>query len=311
MARRLWIVLAIVALALTGCARPAPEVREVVREVTRVVTRVAKVEVTSAPEPTLKPEPTRAPGPASTSTAVPPIPRATTKPTDTPIAQSTATTIGAPKALANNAANLRAGPGTIYPVVGAAKPGDVYAITGRVAGDTWFEVCCVDQTPVWVASSLVTVGGDLGDIGLAAIPPTPIVTAVPTAIPEQAAAPDLPGWVEYVDPAGQFRMWYPPGWSVEVGQGVNAGTTLIRSADSGKCCFGYFSIKDGPGQTKFVSGQVPAPEGVSWSFVDCMTLQFAGKQRHVEGMICGVDAYPSEDLNIDFTVAMGNLQIIP
>jgi uncharacterized protein YgiM (DUF1202 family) len=52
-------------------------------------------------------------------------------------------------------ANLRAGPGADFPVVGTANVDDRYQITGRSEDNLWVQVCCVSETPVWVSETLV------------------------------------------------------------------------------------------------------------------------------------------------------------
>jgi uncharacterized protein YraI len=78
-----------------------------------------------------------------------------------------------PHVVANSVVNLRAGPGTNYPVVGAAKAGDQYNITGRDQDASWLEVCCVNDKAVWIAKSVVTVSGDVGAVVVAQNIPTP------------------------------------------------------------------------------------------------------------------------------------------
>lgn len=72
--------------------------------------------------------------------------------------------------------NLRAGPGTEYQVVGAAKQGDKLPILGRNLQSTWFRVQVAGVGEAWVFAQLVTVDVQVDKIPIAAMPPTPTPT---------------------------------------------------------------------------------------------------------------------------------------
>jgi len=149
--------------------------------------------------------------PRSTNTSIP-----TTEPSPPTTAAS-----GVPFAAASKVVNMRSGPGTNYPVVGAARVGSQYEITGRNQDGSWLEVCCVNTKPAWVARSIVTVVGDAGAVALAeSIPPTPAPNPSPIS-----QVPD--GWVQYADTKGEFVIWLPPGWRAERGTGQNENATDI------------------------------------------------------------------------------------
>ena len=111
--------------------------------------------------------------------------------------------------------NLRAGPGTNYPVVGATKQGQTYAVQGRTADNTWLEVCRIDQHAAWVAASVVATSGDFARVAVSQNIPPPL-TAAPISASQIPAE-----WVEYADPAGRFVIWHPANWTASPGQGEN------------------------------------------------------------------------------------------
>ena len=147
-------------------AEPTAEVKD-----TDIPTRV----------PTATSEPTATPAPTDT-----PLPTATPEPAATP-------TPAAPYVVASKAVNLRSGPGTNYPVVGAASIGKQYEITGRNPDGAWLEICCVNDTAAWVAKSVVTTGGDAGGVKVAENIPAPPPTPTPKPTSPPAPAVQRPG----------------------------------------------------------------------------------------------------------------------
>ena len=76
-------------------------------------------------------------------------------------------------------ANLRAGPGTTYPVVGAARPGQSVTIIGSNAAGDWYRLA--DEQ--WIAAFLVNITPPNS-----ALPPTPNAPVTPLAATPLAAA---------------------------------------------------------------------------------------------------------------------------
>ena len=107
----------------------------------------------------------KAPTKAATATAA--------KPTAVPTKASSS---GSGTKTTNNAttnanANLRSGPGTNYPVVGATKKGDAIAITGRDSGSTWFQL----SNGYWLSASLIA--NPPKTLGVVSAPPAPVAAA--------------------------------------------------------------------------------------------------------------------------------------
>ena len=67
-------------------------------------------------------------------------------------------------------ANVRSGPGVAYPLVGSARKGQQFPITGRIAGNAWWQVT-FNGKPVWIAASVASVSSDATS--------APIVTQIP------------------------------------------------------------------------------------------------------------------------------------
>jgi uncharacterized protein YgiM (DUF1202 family) len=64
-------------------------------------------------------------------------------------------------------ANLRSGPGQGFGVVGIARTGDTYTVTARSGDGSWLQICCVNRTPAWLATGLVTFTGTIEGLPIA------------------------------------------------------------------------------------------------------------------------------------------------
>ncbi|MYC95239.1 MAG: SH3 domain-containing protein [Caldilineaceae bacterium SB0661_bin_32] len=119
--------------------------------------RLAILEATDTPTATPTPSPTSPP------TATP-----------TPTSQSPAVTI-------SRNMNVRAGPGTNYPILGQASTGEQYPISGKNPAGGWWQIIYGGQY-AWVYSPLVTATNpEL--VQVAPVIPTPPPTPIPTATP--------------------------------------------------------------------------------------------------------------------------------
>lgn len=149
---------------------------------------------TPTSEPTLaRPlRPTFTPSPIPTATSVPTV---TPLPTDTPLPPDTPTP-APPTALVlgDGQVNVRNGPGAAYPEIGQVATGAELPITASNAAGDWYQVCCVNDQPVWIVGRLVEVRGDAAAIQTAqSIPAPPTATRAPTRPPVvQPPAPAQP-----------------------------------------------------------------------------------------------------------------------
>ena len=188
-------VLSIAALLLAGCpgnsatpaASPPAEPAATVALLASPMLPATEVP-TAAPTPT-DPPPTATPTqplPTSTATATsrPPTPTAVA-PTDTPTLAPTGTSTAAPQPQTVRSANLRAGPGTNYAVVGSAAAQQAIEPLGRNAAGDWLQIQAA-AGEAWIAAFLVE------NIDAAGLPErestAPTVTPVPAA-PAATPAP--------------------------------------------------------------------------------------------------------------------------
>ena len=91
-------------------------------------------------------------------------------------------------------ANVRSGPGLVYPVVSGLQAGSSVPVNGRDANGQWF-VVTVGLIQGWVSAAVSSYGGDVGALPVVAAPPTPIPTPVPptnTPVPTAVPVPTNP-----------------------------------------------------------------------------------------------------------------------
>ena len=145
---------------------------------------------TDANAPPATAAPTQPPTAPATPTALPPTPT-TAPPTDTPTAVPTDTPTAAPRSQTTRSANLRAGPGTNYAVVGSAAAQEAVEPLGRNEDGDWLQVNTSDGE-AWIAAFLVE---NVADAELPVRQSTaPTLTPVPqspaaTAAPSDQASP--------------------------------------------------------------------------------------------------------------------------
>ena len=113
---------------------------------------------------------------ATATPTVTPTPLPTPPPTPTPTATTTSPTVRITRIM-----NVRAGPGTNYPILGQAAPGEQYAISGKNPAGGWWQIIYRGQY-AWVYSPLVTATNP-EFVQVAPVIPTPPPTPVPTATP--------------------------------------------------------------------------------------------------------------------------------
>ena len=109
-------------------------------------------------------------------------------------------------------ANLRAGPGTEYAIVGQAQAQQRLEVIGRSAAGDWWQICCLaDQRDErWISTALVDLdaaGRDQDKLPIAVAPPTPTPQAVAAASGGSSgsgsgAGPGLPGSGGFNAPSG-------------------------------------------------------------------------------------------------------------
>jgi len=143
--------------------------------VTVVVTATSPV-YSATEEADLTPAELRHP---TTATSTRP-PTATVRPTDTTLPPDAVTFTVTPGPIAARGANLRAGPGTGYPIVGGLRAGQPLEIMARNRAGDWLQLA----SGAWVFSQLVR---DAPDVPVAAVIPTlQPPTRFPTIVPVRA-----------------------------------------------------------------------------------------------------------------------------
>jgi SH3-like domain-containing protein len=84
--------------------------------------------------------------------------------------------------------NLRAGPGTNYPVVGQFTKEDTAKATGQNESNDWWQIDLEnDSQPAWVLAELVALNDNVNNIPIVETPtppPTPTITPTPEATDE-------------------------------------------------------------------------------------------------------------------------------
>jgi hypothetical protein len=143
-------------------------------------------------EPVVAPTFTPTPEPEPTAT---PEEQPTPEPTAVPEPEPTPTPEAARLVINNPTLNVRSGPGTNFGVIGQARNGERYDVTGRNQAGSWYEINFNGRTG-WVASQFVRIEGDPGAIQVAANIPAPPVQPtrppVPTPVPQPTAPPPPP-----------------------------------------------------------------------------------------------------------------------
>jgi hypothetical protein len=92
----------------------------------------------------------------------------------------------------NPTLNVRSGPGTNFGIIGQARNGERYDVTGKNAAGNWYQINFNGQTG-WVAGQYVVVEGDANTIQVAGNIPAPPVQPTrppaPTPVPQPTAPP--------------------------------------------------------------------------------------------------------------------------
>jgi hypothetical protein len=143
-------------------------------------------------------------------------------PTATPQAPA-ATAVTKPQVQASNGLNVRGGPSTDYPVVGALNGGEAADIVAKNPDGDWWEVTLTTGGTGWVYGALVQTEGDTAAIAIASdIPPAP-----PTATPAPVAVQALYGAQEIYVTGSQGKGDGQSEFVLGSGQGVK----IVRDAD--------------------------------------------------------------------------------
>jgi hypothetical protein len=299
MRRNITLLLAVAALTMmlaSGCA---------------LAELVSSNDTGPAPTPSFTPRPTFTPttpvtiepivAPTFTPTATPdatPTPEEPPTPEPTATPESTPTPEAVRLVINNPTLNVRSGPGTNYGVIGQARNGERYDVSGRNAAGSWYQINFNGQTG-WVSGDYVRLEGDPGSVEVAANIPAPPVQ--PTRPPAPTAAPQPTAPPAPVAPPA-------PSFPFSLVQGVercdpNPGTTyfngFVRRRDNspmnGVCvhiayygprntkCSGCDGVGDGVWGFSPFGGPAPAGTTVEIFVVECPGAMPAGGQTEETG----------------------------
>lgn len=187
-----------------------------------LMTQQVQAAVQSAAQDVGQNQPTSTPLPVE-PTPVPEAATATSEPTPAAATATpeppTATPVTEPEVRTQSALNVRGGPGTNYPVVGALNAGEAVRITGKNPGGDWWQIALAGGTPGWVYGPLVETSGDTGAVAVAEIPTPPAATATP--LPAAPTNTPVPA------PAGvDFRLVDQHLWDVVENGGFLSGESV-------------------------------------------------------------------------------------
>ncbi len=191
-------VLAFVIWALTRQPQPPP-VAEATATHTATLTQAPAQELA-----TVVPVATQASSETPAITPSQPTATATLTPASTPT--PSATPAPPPSfTVASANINVRSGPGTVYPVIGALLAGQGGVITGRNAAGDWWQFDYGGRTG-WVSSTVVRAGADALVAAVIPAPPTPTATPTPALRVGSTWTSPVDGMVQVYVPAGAFLM---------------------------------------------------------------------------------------------------------
>lgn len=162
-------------------------------------------------------------------------------PTDTPAPEPTATEEPSePMVTVSQNMNVRGGPGTAYPVVGAGRAGDTSKIVGQNSDGSWVQVEYPSSDGKgWVYAPLVQISGQLEAVPIVDVAPPPPPPAPPPAPePEESEESDEPP----PPPEPQYQFT-PTGWHASGNPGIVHFKGRIRD-EFGNLINGYSVLVD-------------------------------------------------------------------
>ncbi|MDW8270200.1 MAG: SH3 domain-containing protein, partial [Anaerolineae bacterium] len=212
--------------------------------------------------------------------------------TRTPTPTRRATPTG-PVFTLSRAANIRGGPGTVYPVVRAGKVGETFAITGKVQASDglWWRVDLGGGKTGWVRSDLGKTGGDVSRVAVVTqLPPTPKVTLTATQAPAAAAGRPT-GVLLYSNANFDAKQWEL--WEYNFATGakrfLHAWRTEVEFSKDGRQ-IAYYAW--------------PAESGPQNEGIWIMAADYTNPRKVIEG-----GAYPSFSPKGDRLAIMGDGQV--
>lgn len=133
------------------------------------------------------------PTPTAETQVEEPVAEATEAPTEEPTPEPSQ----AAQVQAVSPMNVRAGPGTDHPIIGALQTGNSAAILAKNTSGDWWQISLPDGATGWIYGALVETVGDTTSVAVAqAIPTAPPATATPVPQPTATSALSEPAPAE-------------------------------------------------------------------------------------------------------------------
>jgi hypothetical protein len=224
--------------------------------------------------------PTAVPATAVPPTQVPPTP----EPTLAPTATLTPTAAVPAQVTANDLLNVRAGPGTTYPLLGQLTAGQTVEATGRNEESTWWQIQFADGPGGrgWVLGDFVTPNDQTGTLPVVTVAPAPTQPPAPTkpAAPPPTAAATQPPAAAYAAPT----LLSPADGATFTGQGITImlNWSSVGELRSGDCYKVRINHKEGIYDSECLSG-------TSWRVQEWL-FKYRPEDRQLQWSVRVVDA---------------------
>jgi Bacterial SH3 domain len=168
--------LAATGVALTACGRTGPPAATATATQISLPTQVVVIPTTTA-RPTGKPSAEPSATASPTRLVATQTPNVTATRALTPTQDASLLTADVP-------ANVRSGPGLVYPVIGSLPQGGTAEAIGRDSSSTWFVIAFegARQGQGWISSLVASFPGEIASLPLVAAPPPPPATATPRPV---------------------------------------------------------------------------------------------------------------------------------
>ena len=143
------------------------------------------------------PSPSAAPG---TATSVPPTDAPAPSPTPSAAATSA---LPPPVATLKLPANVRAGPGTSYSIIGKCKTGSRYVVLGKSPDSKWWQIQFENRL-AWIPADFTDVQGGTNSVAVVSVAPAATATLIPSPAPVRGTVISQPTATPLPPPSGRI-----------------------------------------------------------------------------------------------------------